>query len=324
MSGLGKTLGCVGKDSVAATEEKQSNSATADERPAAAAATGSDGKSSLGLLAHLQRFDLDRELVHKDNAALSLTFAGYMGAMGLMLSGDMQALSAGGESMSDMGTTALYSIVWALIGMLLMFLAHMINDHILMRSFSNVEAIVSGANVAAGLAEAGSYLAAGLVVTQIVAGADRSDESERWEEFASCVLWFTLSNLVMVVYIRFFEKFEATYDQQQEIHQKNAAAGLYFALHVLAVGVIISGAVGATDSLLTFFVWSVFGTAVTVGARAILKPRVLALDQSKSQTLFSEIKEDQNWGATLVVGVLTVSLATLCNTALRDCPYTAP
>jgi len=275
-----------------------------------------------GLLMQYSKFDLDRELVQKDNAALSLTFGGYMASLGLILAGNMTALSDGTATTAQMGTTALYTVIWAFIGMALMLVAHFINDFILMRNFSNVQAIVSGQNVAAGIAEAGSYLAAALVIAQIVAGADRSDESERWEEFASVMLWFSLSSILLIVYVSVFNCLELSYDQQAEITDKNAAAGIYFSTHLVAVGLIISKAVGTTDSLPTFFVWSVFGTIITAAARYFLKPRVLNLDAAKQQTLYSEIKEDRNWGAALVVGVLAISIALICNTALRECPYT--
>eukprot|EP00937_MAST-01D_sp_MAST-1D-sp2_P004595 g4595.t1 len=202
---------------------------------AAAPASVTRAPSKSSLLNEWRSFDLDTELVQKDNKALAVAFAGYMAAIGLMLAGDMTgSLSTGGESVTQMGENALYSVVWALIGMLLMLLSHFVNDYVLLSSFANTQSIVSGQNVAAGVSEAGSYIAAGLVTMQVVAGADRSEEADRWVEFASCALWFGLSHLVVCVYARLFEKYVAAYDQQEEVQRGNVAAGLYMALHLIA------------------------------------------------------------------------------------------
>jgi uncharacterized membrane protein YjfL (UPF0719 family) len=260
-------------------------------------------------------FDLNHELVKKDNKAVAVAFAGYIFGGSYMLSGVMSSLGdtwspvLGSQDVdSDAGGAMVY---WSLIGVALLMISHFVADHLILPQHLT-ELALSRGNIATGLTEAGVYVASGTVIGAAVSGGDNM---EVWEQFVSTFFWFFVVQVALVVFGWVFNRV-TKYDQHKQVREDNASAGLNFAMHMVAEGVLVSKVVLVSQSVLAFVVWMVLGTVLIFVCRFIVDKVILV-----GESLDKEIETDKNWGAALVSGTVAVVVAMMLNTNLRYCPY---
>jgi len=267
--------------------------------------------------------DLDYELVQNDNKAVAIAFSGYIFAMGLLMGGNLSSLGQYFDPNDPDNTSTLQSdevgkscytiVIWSGLGLALLLVSHLVNDHIVMHNYMSLLALARG-NIATALSEAGFFIASGFIIGAAISG-DSESANETWENFVSTLFIFALSQAVLVLFGKVFQ-LVTRYDQLEECRKDNAAAGLNFGAHVVAVGMLIAKVITTTQSVLAYFIWVVLGVALIFLGRVLMDRMIIP-----GEKLDKEILEDQNWGAALVSGAIALALAGIVNTCLRSCPY---
>ena len=136
-----------------------------------------------------------------------------------------------------------------------------------------------------------------------------------------------------IVLFSFGYEFMTKYDDRVAIEQKNVAAGVNWALNLVAVGLLLSRAVDASNSLWVFLVWFGVGSTLIMLYRLVIDAVVIPeinLDDELSTAVAStqdgaaplDAKPDaKNWGVAVLAGVMSISLVQCLNTFLRDCEF---
>jgi uncharacterized membrane protein YjfL (UPF0719 family) len=182
-------------------------------------------------------FHFKEELVEKDNAALAVAFSGYGFGLILAIGGVMAGPSHGLDNdLMDIGIYGGLSIV-------LMNLARLINDRLILHSFSTADEIVRDQNVGTGAVLGASYVATGLVINGAVTGVLGG-------VVETLVFWF-FGQMALVLAGLVYERI-TPYSIHEEIEKDNVAAGIAFAGALMGVGIIVRHA-AAGD----FISWSV-------------------------------------------------------------------
>lgn len=257
---------------------------------------------------------LNHVLLEKDNKAVCVSFAGYIFGLCVMLSGNAQNIKLEGNSavggVESLGMVALF----AALGCLFVFLSGVLNDRILLHTESNLVELHKG-NLAVGIFEACSYVATGYMVGASLAGSTY-DSGTLGEDILGVVLFFVLGQLCIISHGKLVEVLTPYNVQEQIVTQQNAAAGLSGGLHVLALSLLAANAVAEAFTLPVYFIWVLVGSLLLIATEYAMDRLILP-----GEALNKEISADKNWGAALISGVISVGLAFLLNTFLRDCIY---
>jgi uncharacterized membrane protein YjfL (UPF0719 family) len=234
-------------------------------------------------------FHFKEELVEKDNAALAVAFSGYGFGLILAIGGVMAGPSHGLDNdLIDIGLYGGLSIV-------LMNLARLINDRLILHSFSTVDEIIRDQNVGTGAVLGASYVATGLVINGAVTGVLGG--------IVETLVFLFLGQLALVLAGLVYERI-TPYSIHEEIEKDNVAAGIAFAGALMGVGIIVRHA-AAGD----FISWAVnlqeFGLEVVLSLVLLPIARFLAdVVLLPGQKLTDEIanQEKPNVGAGFIEG----------------------
>ena len=246
-------------------------------------------------------YSLDEEVTEKDNKAVTISFAGFLFGLGLVLQG-VVAGDASGTLAGDLVWTA----VWCLIGSGLLIAAQRINDRLIFGDFSNEKELVNDKNVGLGAAEAGSYIGAALILRGCLFGEGESFGLDLF----STLLFFVFGQIAFVAFAVYYQRL-TSFDFKKAIENDNPAAGLSFGLILIAFGNMLSGPLYFSDSLGTFILWGFLGALLLGVARWIADRLILP-----GARLDEEIDRDANWGASLLVGGLFIIVSALVNSAV--------
>lgn len=284
--------------------------------------TAEDSKVAKGFSGRFQEiasFNLSQELVRKDNKAMAISFSGYILGLSLVLAGCLEPLGNGYDinnpsssiESGDATGQLLEIIAFTVIGLVLLVLSHYISDKFILYKYATLNKLRDG-NISTGCLEAGVYVASGLVVGASLSG-DTMEHA--WEDYVSALFCYTLCQIFLIGFALVFERM-TTYVQMDEMRNDNAAAGINFAVHVIAVGLLVAKIVGTTNSILAVIVWSFLGIVLLFLGRKVVDHAVMP-----GEALDSEISNDKNWGAALVSGGVAISIVDILNTAVQFCPY---
>lgn len=256
------------------------------------------------------RLSVRAEVFEQKNAAVGLSFAGYLLAVGViywsLLGGDYAYPETGRQSVDllyDLGSTAL----WSAVGILLLQVATRVNDRWLLHQFDNRKELVDDRNLGTGAVEAGAYVGAALMIRVPLSG----DDGPWGPTIVETVVYFVAAQGAFLLFAWLYERI-TRYRLHDAIERDNAAAGTAFGLGLVAVGHLLSSYLLTEDSLFGFGIWLVLGFGSLVVGRLLvdwlLFPGV-RLDRL--------IGEEQNLGAALVEGAVSVVVALLLGAALR-------
>ena len=118
-------------------------------------------------------FSLKEQLTTEDNKAIAVSFSGYiLGVMIILLSifHSGTAVEGGINSQLDLAYDILATIIWGLIGILLLNISRVLNDKLLLSKFDNMKELVKDKNVGTGAVLFGSYVGSGLIVRAAIFG----------------------------------------------------------------------------------------------------------------------------------------------------------
>ncbi len=254
-------------------------------------------------------YRLDEQLTEKDNKAVAVSFSGYMLGVLIIVIGvlgsDGYNAMAGSNQMiilQDM----LATIIWGLIGILLLNFSRLINDKFILSHFSNTKELVDDRNIGAGAVVWGTYIGSALIIRAAIGG-----EAVDWlPDIVSALIYFVLAQVAFVVYGWIYQVM-SRFDLHAEIEKDNMAAGVGFGLSLTAMAIILAGYITRYDSLAGLLVWFVIGLFILVVSRYLVDKLVLP-----GSLLDEEIARDQNWGAALVEGSVALGMAAVIVAAL--------
>ncbi len=247
-------------------------------------------------------FDLNHELVDVDNKAVATSFMGFLFGVGIVIYGVLGDTSnVGSTYLLDLMSTAL----WTCLGIVLLIFGGWANDKFVLYKFNSEKELTQDKNIGTGAVQCGAFIASALIIRACLTGG----ESDWVTSLVLTLIYFVLGQIFLVVYSCFYQM-ATSYDVHAEIEKDNVAAGVSFGMSLIAVGVFVSAYIEKNDSIPGLMVWFVIGVLLLLVSRYIVDKVLLP-----GSLLDSEIKEDQNWGASLIEGSVAIILAFILTAA---------
>jgi uncharacterized membrane protein YjfL (UPF0719 family) len=243
-------------------------------------------------------FKINQQLTEEDNKAVALSFAGYLLGVGIVVLG-VFSTSAVINGPSDFYRDLLDTVIWGIIGILLLQIARVINDKLLLSKFNNVKELITDKNIGTGAVEFGSYVGAALIIYACLLGEDQSFA----HGVVSTLIYFVMGQIGFIIYGWIYQAI-SRYDLHAEIEKDNISAGVAFGLNLIAIAILLSGYIKLYDSVLGFLVWLIVSLFILAVSRYLVDKILLP-----GALLDEEISRDQNWGAALVEGCVAIGLS---------------
>lgn len=243
-------------------------------------------------------YPLEYQLVKADNKAISITFAGYLGGVVIVLEGALRGMH------SDLISHIIEVVIWGLIGILLLNLAGKMNDRLILRFFDNKKELVDNKNIGVGVTIAGSYIGSAVIIRSIIIG-----EQIGWVlEISLTLFYFLLGQFAFFVFSLLYQKVTA-YNFHEEIENGNTAAGISFGFNLAAIGILLAIPIRLSYSLVSFFAWFILGSTVIAFFRFIMDRIIIP-----SEKLDEEIHQDKNWGVAILEGCFAIAAVVFLQT----------
>ena len=249
-------------------------------------------------------YKLNEQLVEVDNRAVAVAFAGYLLGLGIILEGVVSQEStnvATGSARRDLLLDVGDTLLWGVVGIVLLQLARLINDKLLLNTFSNTKELVEDKNVGTGAVEFGSFVGSALIIRVLLMGEGHGILTS----IVETVVYFLAAQAIFVLFGKVYQMV-TRYDVHKEIERDNAAAGVSLGLSLIAVSVLVSSYLSRYDSLPGLALWFLIGTVLLLGCRYLVDKFLLP-----GRLLDDEVGTDRNWGAALIEGGSAIALAAL-------------
>ena len=249
-------------------------------------------------------YKLNEQLVEVDNRAVAVAFAGYLLGLGIILEGVVSQEStnvATGSARRDLLLDVGDTLLWGVVGIVLLQLARLINDKLLLSTFSNTKELVEDKNVGTGAVEFGSFVGSALIIRVLLMGEGHGILTS----IVETVVYFLAAQAIFVLFGKVYQMV-TRYDVHKEIERDNAAAGVSLGLSLIAVSVLVSSYLSRYDSLPGLALWFLIGTVLLLGCRYLVDKFLLP-----GRLLDDEVGTDRNWGAALIEGGSAIALAAL-------------
>jgi len=241
-------------------------------------------------------YDVKHEIIEKDNLAVSISLAGYLLAISIIFIGGVLGPSKG--LLQDLIVVVKYSS----LGLVLLYVAHLVNDKLILYKFKNVKELVEDKNVGTGAVQSGSYIASGLIIAGSIHGEGGG--------IITAISFFVLGQIALVLFSKIYDVI-TSYNVIDEIEKDNYSAGIAFSGTLIALGIILSKAASgdfisweynvsyfAMYALIAFILLPVF--------RIIIDKLVIT-----NADINKEISVDRNIGAGFLECGTTVGFATV-------------
>jgi len=176
----------------------------------------------------LTNFDDDRAIKQEGNKAVALRRFGLFLGLGIAMTGVM----GGGLSKLDMTTYLLDGA----IAIFLFFLAHYINEYLLVPGIRNNDLIKEG-NIPTGLVEAGSFLATGILLNGAFAGEEGP--------LLSAVIFFLLGQSFLILAVKIHQKVYR-FNVTACLQERNVSAGVTVAGLLVSYSLILRATIAGS------------------------------------------------------------------------------
>ena len=227
-------------------------------------------------------YNIQDELVEKDNAAFALVLCGYY--LGLMFSigGVIAGPSAGMES------DLIDILVYGPLAILLLNLSALINDRFILSEFDIRKEILQDQNCGTGVVEFAVFVATGLNIFGALYGQGGS-------VFTAIAFW-ALGQTVLVLVGKYYNLI-TQYNIHEQIEKDNVAVGIGFAGALIGIGNLLRAAsaehfISWEANLITFGLYMVVGLILLPVAR-VLTDRILLPGRSLADELVNQVKPNQ-------------------------------
>lgn len=183
-------------------------------------------------------------------------------------------------------------------------MGHMDNDAECVKEFTHADGRKTTGNAALGMVEASMYIATGFILNGSLSGSG----GNFFQSLVSAVLFFIMGQMVLLLF-GFVYELVTPFNVREEIKKNNLAAGIGLGGILIALGIILMSSLsgpftGWFNDLAGFAIYTVFGMVLLLVFRSLMD-RVLL----PTTNLATEIKEDQNVAALIVVESAIVAVA---------------
>jgi len=242
-------------------------------------------------------FSLDKTLADPANNAVSVSYALYTFAQGLVVVGVVYCPD------SNAGLHAANLILFTAIGCALLLVAFKINDCVLLNRVSNTDMLAAD-NVAIAIFEGGSFAACGIILRASLMGESDYDYGA---SIGLTALYWVVGQLILLLFAYVY-RLITIFDDWEQLKENNTAAGISGGVTLVALAVAMSYAILYYTSLLVVLPISLLSVVVLMLLRAVVDKLILPGDN-----LDSEIVNDKNWGAALIEASVALGIAFISN-----------
>lgn len=233
-------------------------------------------------------YNVKQEIVEKDNHAVAVSLAGYLVSISIIFVAGVIGPSQG--LLQDLTTITLYS----LLGVALLYIAHIVNDKLILSQFNNAKELVDDQNTGAGAVQAASYIASGFIIAGAIHGEGGG--------IATTIVFFVIGQLALIIFAKIYDLI-TSFSLHDEIENNNFSAGIAFSGTLIALGIILSKAsagdfISWQHNLLVFIFDALIAFILLPIFRVIIDKLIIV-----GNDLNIEILRDKNTG----VGVLEFS-----------------
>ncbi|MCK5802179.1 MAG: DUF350 domain-containing protein [Lentisphaeria bacterium] len=251
----------------------------------------------------LTPYSLEVQLTTKDNTAVGVLLGGYLAGVAAVLCGvfigDTAELTFA-AFLSELGP----AIGYGFLGIVLLFIAGIVNDKAILHSFSNTVEIITRRNTAVALVMGAGYLGSGIIIAAGIIACSG---------VLSAILSFVVAQAALVGFCMLYQKLTA-YDDQKELgEEQNVAAGLGTAGSMIAYSMIVAKGLASRemewsqlDNLLNLLYYAIGGCILLFVARFICDRLFLP-----KSAISVEIVKDRNLNAGILEAVLAISLGAI-------------
>jgi len=194
-------------------------------------------------------YQLNEELVKKDNSALAIAMVGYYFGLTLSIGGVIVGPSAGlQEDLIDI-------LLYGPLAIILMNASAIINDKFILYKFNNTKELIEDQNVGTGAVECAVYIATGMIIFGAISGQDGS--------LITAIVFWGLGQLALIL-TGIIYNLITPYDIHSHIEKNNVAVGVSFAGALVGIGNVIRHAVSGdfqswSENLSIFLSFTVMG-----------------------------------------------------------------
>lgn len=194
-------------------------------------------------------FNLNHELVEKDNPAVSLAVTGYYAGLIIALGGTIVGPSHG--LLTDLWDLTRYGV----LSIILLNISSYLCDWIILYRFKTRDELLRDRNQGTGAVLFGTSMASGFVIYGAVSGVGGGMDT--------AVAFWALGQLLLLVASKVYN-FILPFNLHDEIEKDNVAAGVAFSGTLIAMGVVVGLAaegdfISWTDNIGTFAAYSLVG-----------------------------------------------------------------
>ena len=184
----------------------------------------------------------------------------------------------------------------------LLYIAHLVNDKLILHNFKNIKELVDDKNVGTGAVQAGSYIASGLIIAGSIHGEGGG--------LITAVAFFALGQIALIIFSKIYDLI-TSYDVLDEIEKDNYSAGVAFSGTLIALGIILAKAasgdfVSWEYNLTSFAIYALIAFILLPVFRVIIDKLVIT-----NADLNKEISVDKNVGAGFLEFGTTVGFAAI-------------
>ena len=170
-----------------------------------------------------RRYNVQDELVEKDNLAFAVAHTGHFIGLVLAIGGIMMGGSEG------IWIDLMYIGVYGFLAILLLNFSIIINDKVILRKFSVAKEIIDDRNVGAGIMEAASSIATGLIIMGSIYGEG---------DIITALVYWVVGQLLLIL-TAFVYNWITPFDIHEQIEKDNVAVGIGMAGAMIALGNLI-------------------------------------------------------------------------------------
>jgi uncharacterized membrane protein YjfL (UPF0719 family) len=227
-------------------------------------------------------YNIQDELVEKDNAAFALVLCGYYLGLTFSIGGVIAGPSAGLES------DLIDILVYGPLAIILLNLSALINDRFILSEFDIRKEILQDQNCGTGVVEFAVFVATGLNIFGALYGQGGS-------VFTAIAFW-ALGQTVLVLIGKYYNLI-TQYNIHEQIEKDNVAVGIGFAGALIGIGNLLRAAsaehfISWEANLITFGLYMVVGLILLPVAR-VLTDRILLPGRSLADELVNQVKPNQ-------------------------------
>ncbi len=253
-------------------------------------------------------YNLDEQLTHFDNNAVSVSVAGYFVGVTAVFIGAYTGPSSGDIGLDFVGVTG-----YSLMGIMLLNLTRIISERAILYKFSVQKEIIHDQNPGTGVVEGAAYIGTALIIAGSVHGQYRAEWLAEYPTLVgviSTLVFYIIGILCLILFARIYSLM-SPFDLHEEIEKDNVAAGLGFAGALISIGIIIMRGVTGDlinwgQDLLTLGMDILIIFVYLVVVRLIFDRFLL-----RNSDLNTEIARDQNLGAGLLEMMVAICFSTV-------------